>query len=178
MPEYVSVCQGMPDNARVCQSMPEYSRVCQSLAKFCLFIAFFLSYIAVVAQKVEVQCWWPVWSEKVGWWWWCWVTNRLGWLLELLTELRTQSSLYIGWRDFRFWEIKSKHLLRLGSCDQNDLRSPYILGINNRDLASDVFWGIKLRLLMLMLMTMMRTKVEAQVLIYLFRKSVEQCNVS
>ena len=65
----------------------------------------------------------------------------------------------------------------LGSCDQNALHGPYILGIYNRDLASDVFWGVKLRLLMLMLMTMMRTKVEAQVLIYLFRKSVEQCNV-
>ena len=77
-----------------------------------------------------------------------------------------------------FLEIKNKHLLILGSCDQNALHGPYILGIYNRDLASDVFWGVKLRLLMLMLMTMMRTKVEAQVLIYLFRKSVEQCNVS
>ena len=75
-----------------------------------------------------------------------------------------------------FLEIKNKHLLILGSCDQNALHGPYILGIYNRDLASDVFWGVKLQ--KLMLMTMMRTKVEAQVLIYLFRKSVEQCNVS
>ena len=42
----------------------------------------------MVAQKVKVQCWGPVWSEKVGWWWcWCWVSSRSGWLLELLTEL-------------------------------------------------------------------------------------------
>ena len=27
-------------------------------------------------------------SEKVGWWWW-WVSSRSGWLLELLTELKT-----------------------------------------------------------------------------------------
>ena len=26
-------------------------------------------------------------SEKVGWCWWCWVSSRSGWLLELLTEL-------------------------------------------------------------------------------------------
>ena len=38
-----------------------------------------------MAQKVKVQCWGPVWSEKVGGC--CWVTNRSGWLLELLTEL-------------------------------------------------------------------------------------------
>ena len=45
--------------------------------------------IAVVAQKVKVYCWGPVWSEKVGWCW-CWVTNRSGWLSELLTELTNQ----------------------------------------------------------------------------------------
>ena len=39
-----------------------------------------------MAQKVKVQCWGPVWSEKVGGWW-CWVSSRSGWLLELLTEL-------------------------------------------------------------------------------------------
>ena len=38
-----------------------------------------------MAQKVKVQCWGPVWSEKVGGW--CWVSSRSGWLLELLTEL-------------------------------------------------------------------------------------------
>ena len=38
-----------------------------------------------MAQKVKVQCWGPVWSEKVGCC--CWVTNRSRWLLELLTEL-------------------------------------------------------------------------------------------
>ena len=43
-------------------------------------------YIAVVAQKVKVQCWGPVWSEKVGMGWW-WISNRSGWLLELLTKL-------------------------------------------------------------------------------------------
>ena len=39
-----------------------------------------------MAQKVKVQCcyWGPVWSEKVGWW----ISNRSGWLLELLTELK------------------------------------------------------------------------------------------
>ena len=37
-----------------------------------------------MAQKVKVQCWGPVWFEKLGW---CWVTSRSGWLLELLTEL-------------------------------------------------------------------------------------------
>ena len=40
--------------------------------------------IALVAQKVKVQCWRPVWSEKSGCWW---VASRSGWLLELLTEL-------------------------------------------------------------------------------------------
>ena len=42
-----------------------------------------------MAQKVKVQCcyWGPVWSEKVGWW----ISNRLGWLLELLTELITHT---------------------------------------------------------------------------------------
>ena len=38
-----------------------------------------------MAQKVKVQCWGPVWSEKVG----CggWISSRSGELLELLTEL-------------------------------------------------------------------------------------------
>ena len=35
---------------------------------------------------MKVQCWGPVWSEKVGGGWW-WISNRSGWLLELLTEL-------------------------------------------------------------------------------------------
>ena len=39
-----------------------------------------------MAEKVKVQCWGPVWSEKVGVGWW-WISNRSGWLLELLTEL-------------------------------------------------------------------------------------------
>ena len=34
---------------------------------------------------MKVQCWGPVWSEKVGWC--CCITSRSGWLLELLTEL-------------------------------------------------------------------------------------------
>ena len=38
-----------------------------------------------MAQKVKVQCWAPVWSEKVGGV--GWITRRSGWLLELLTEL-------------------------------------------------------------------------------------------
>ena len=37
-----------------------------------------------MAQKVKVQCWGLVWSEKVG----CWISSRSGWLLELLTELK------------------------------------------------------------------------------------------
>ena len=43
--------------------------------------------IAVVAHKVKVQYWGLVWSEKVGVGWW-WISNRSGWLLELLTELK------------------------------------------------------------------------------------------
>ena len=37
---------------------------------------------------MKVQCWGPVWSEKVGGWWW--ITSRSGWLLELLMELTIQ----------------------------------------------------------------------------------------
>ena len=47
----------------------------------------------MVAQKVKVQCWGLVWSEKVGC---CWVTIRSGWLLELLTELTKGSSFQIS----------------------------------------------------------------------------------
>ena len=28
----------------------------------------------------------------MGWWWWCWVSSRSGWLLELLTELTTSAN--------------------------------------------------------------------------------------
>ena len=47
--------------------------------------------IAVVAQKVKVHCCYrgPVWSKKVGWWCCC-ITNRSGWPLELLTELKKE----------------------------------------------------------------------------------------
>ena len=44
--------------------------------------------VRVVAQKVKVQYWGPVWSEKVGWWG-GWTSSRSGWLLELLTELKS-----------------------------------------------------------------------------------------
>ena len=38
---------------------------------------------------MKVQCWGPMWSEKVGWWWCCClVSSRSGWLQELLTELK------------------------------------------------------------------------------------------
>ena len=49
--------------------------------------------IAVVAQKVKVQCCYKMaemlnLKKWVGWWWW-WISRRSGWLLELLTELTT-----------------------------------------------------------------------------------------
>ena len=40
--------------------------------------------IAVVAQKVKVQYWGPVWSEKVDG---CYIRSRSGWLWGLLSEL-------------------------------------------------------------------------------------------
>ena len=49
-----------------------------------------------MAQKVKVQCWGPVWSEKVG----CWVSSRSGWLLELLTELKIISPQIYIWSNF------------------------------------------------------------------------------
>ena len=51
-----------------------------------------------MAQKVKVQCWGPVWSEKVGCC--CWISSRSGWLLELLTELtkaRRRCYQYLRW---------------------------------------------------------------------------------
>ena len=50
--------------------------------------------IAVVAQKVKVQCCYIMADmlnlKKVGWW--CWVSSRSGWLLELLTELKKKEA--------------------------------------------------------------------------------------
>ena len=44
--------------------------------------------IAVLAQKVKVQCCY-IMAEMLNLkkWGGCWVSNRSGWLLELLTEL-------------------------------------------------------------------------------------------
>ena len=42
--------------------------------------------IAVVAQKVKVQCCY-IMADMLNLKKWGWVTNRSGWLLELLTEL-------------------------------------------------------------------------------------------
>ena len=44
-----------------------------------------------MAQKVKVQCRGPVWSEKLGV---GWISNRSGWLLELLTELIKYSNIF------------------------------------------------------------------------------------
>ena len=51
-----------------------------------------------MAQKVKVQCWGPVWSEKVGWWC-CWVSRRSGWLLEPLTELKRKDTRRVNGRE-------------------------------------------------------------------------------
>ena len=53
MQEYARVCLSMPEYAKVCQSMPEYAKVCQSMPEYA---SMFCLYIAVVAQKVKVQC--------------------------------------------------------------------------------------------------------------------------
>ena len=50
-----------------------------------------------MAQKVKVQCWGPVWSEKVGGVVGGWISSRSGWLLELLTELTKKSSTAMCW---------------------------------------------------------------------------------
>ena len=55
--------------------------------------------IAVVAQKVKVQCCY-IMAEMLNLkkWGGCWVSNRLGWLLELLTELKSTEFLLSGMR--------------------------------------------------------------------------------
>ena len=45
--------------------------------------------IAVVAQKVKVQCCY-IMADMLNLKKWGWVTNRSGWLLELMTELKSQ----------------------------------------------------------------------------------------
>ena len=46
--------------------------------------------IAVVAQKVKVQCYIMADMLNLKKWvvgGWCWISSRSGWLIELLTEL-------------------------------------------------------------------------------------------
>ena len=45
--------------------------------------------LAVVAQKVKLQCCY-IMAIMLNLKKWGWVTNRSGWLLELLTELKSQ----------------------------------------------------------------------------------------
>ena len=54
-------------------------------------------------------------SEKVGWW--CWVSSRMGWLLELLTELTISKPSWAQKRKARRWETpKFTHPPKLYLC--------------------------------------------------------------
>ena len=66
--------------------------------------------IAVVAQKVKVQCCY-IMAEMLNLkkWGGCWVSNRSGWLLELLTELTTLDFYFLSHYSY----IKSNHWAHL-----------------------------------------------------------------
>ena len=57
---------------------------------------------------MKVQCWGPVWSEKVGG---GWISSRSGWLLELLTELTIHDRLRNSTHDINqfTWQSESEN---------------------------------------------------------------------
>ena len=59
----------------------------QQMSPVIAFVKHYSLYIAVVAQKVKVQCWGPVCIWKSGVVVVLVISSRSGWLLELLTEL-------------------------------------------------------------------------------------------
>merc|ERR1711952_266459 len=99
MPEYARVCRSMPEYARVCQSMPEYARVCQSMPEYVRVCKSMPEYDRVCHSMPECARVYScngsesespvlrtgvIWKSGVV----LVISNRSGWLKELLTELK------------------------------------------------------------------------------------------